>query len=89
MRTLYSGAPAGASLGRDPGGSLDTGVPEGGGIPDVTASSGPERLPLVVLKVNLKGIVGGIVLTLGGLSSFTLQRCMCGFLSPHSLKMHV
>ncbi len=87
MRKLYSGTPAGTSLGRDAGGRLDTGVAGGGGIPDVAAGAGvaaggagAERLPSVVLKANVKGIVDGIVLTLGGLSSFTLQRCMCGSL---------
>jgi hypothetical protein len=37
MRKLYSGTPAGTSLGRCSGGRVDTGLPGGGGIDVVGA----------------------------------------------------
>lgn len=81
MRKLYSGTPAGTSLGRDPGGTVDTGVPGGGGIAVAAAglgagvfAGGPERFLLVLRKSDVKGIVGGI-----GLTSCTLWRWrLCG-----------
>jgi hypothetical protein len=40
MRKLYSGTPAGTSLGRWAGGRVDTGVPGGAPIPVVAAGAG-------------------------------------------------